>query len=214
MQISPLNATVATMQPIPQCLYITDLKRTGEAHLRRVVDEGCAAGVDGVLLREPDMPSGKLLALASALRMITRQHNAQLIIHSQADIARAIEADGVHLSASNIGEAGAMRRWLGNMPITLSTACHNADELQHSVDLGIDFALLSPVFPTASHPGCTALGIKKFQQLAALYPIKVIALGGITTHNRTQLANYPIAAMRAIDEADDITRALASLVDQ
>lgn len=160
------------------------------------------------------MNSGKLLALASALRVITRQHHARLIIHSQADIARAIEADGVHLSATNIEEAAAMRRWLGAVPMTLSTSCHNAAELQHSVDAGIDFALLSPLFATASHPEAKLLGVTKFQQLTSACPIEVIALGGITTHNRAQLAAHPIAAMRAIDEAEDIARAVALLVGQ
>jgi len=212
MQIQPHHATVATMNVTPQCLYITDLQRTGDTHLRKVVAEGCAAGIDAVLLREPQMGSGKLLALASFLRMITREHHARLIIHSQADVALAIGADGVHLSASKISEATAIRRWLGAIPMTLSTSCHNAAELQLSLASGVDFALLSPVFTTDSHPETTALGIESFQQLVAMQSMPIIALGGITPRNRTQLNGYSIAAMRAIDEADDITRAVHLLI--
>ncbi|MDQ6965272.1 MAG: thiamine phosphate synthase [Mariprofundales bacterium] len=199
------------MRPIPRCLYITDLKRTGEARLRQVVAAGCAAGVDGVLLREPDMDSGKLLALAAELRIITREHHAQLIIHSAADTARAIAADGLHLSAADIDEAVAIRRWLHTLPITISTSCHSATELQRAVECGCSFALLSPIFATASHPERQPLGVERFQHLAAATPIDVIALGGITTENRHQLNNHPIAAMRAIDEAKDTAQAVTLL---
>jgi len=202
------------MNPTPQCLYITDLMRTGEAQLRKVVTEGCAAGIDSVLLREPQLDSGKLLALAATLRVITHQYHARLIIHSQADIAQAIAADGVHLNAAMIGEAKAMRHWLSSLPITLSTSCHNALELQTAAKTDIDFAFLSPVFTTASHPDASALGVQRFQQLAAESPLPIIALGGITTANRAQLATHPIAVMRAIDEADDIDKAVQLLIRQ
>jgi len=202
------------MLSTPTCLYITNLERTGEARLRQVVTEGCAAGVDGILLREATLNSGKLLALASMLRVITHKHHASLIIHSQADIAQAVQADGIHLAAANIHEATAIRQWLRGTPMTLSTSCHNSAELQASLDASVDFTLLSPVFPSASHLGTPALGIKAFKQLAANHPIETVALGGITSQNRSQLAGYPIATMRAIDEAEDIAQAVALLIDQ
>lgn len=214
MQIPARRVTVATMITPPQCLYITDLVRTGKQRLLQVVREGCAAGIDGVLLREPTLDSGKLLALAAELRVITREQRARLIIHSQADIARAVAADGVHLSAAMIDEAAAIRRWLGAAQITLSTSCHNREELEQSHAGGADFALLSPLFATASHPETAPLGIARFRQLAARSPLPVVALGGITTANRMQVAGYPIAAMRAIDEAGDIAAAVAQLLGE
>jgi thiamine-phosphate pyrophosphorylase len=42
-----------------------------------------------------------------------------------------------------------------------------------------DAALLSPVFPTRSHPGGKVLGPLRFRLLAQRSPVPVIALGGL-----------------------------------
>ncbi|MDQ6950488.1 MAG: thiamine phosphate synthase [Mariprofundales bacterium] len=193
----------------PQLLYITDSSRTGQERLLEVVRIGLQHGVDGVLLREPTLNSGKLLALASTLRELTRQHHAQLIIHSQADIARAVSADGVHLSSTAIDEAPAMRRWLAPLALTISASCHQAAELKQAALAGIDYALLSPLFTTASHPKATALGANRFTALATQSPIPVLALGGINPDNRNQVPSsaHGVAVMRGLDEAAHITDA-------
>ena len=45
--------------------------------------------------------------------------------------------------------------------------------------LGLDFAVLGPVLPTASHPGAPTLGWERFSALAAGCSIPVYALGGL-----------------------------------
>jgi thiamine-phosphate pyrophosphorylase len=50
--------------------------------------------------------------------------------------------------------------------------------------------MLSPVFPTRSHPGGETLGIARFYELAALSEIPVIALGGMTAE-RARALDWP-----------------------
>ena len=52
-------------------------------------------------------------------------------------------------------------------------------ELAHAAALGADFALLSPVLPTLTHPGAATLGWEAFSALAAVSPIPVYGLGGL-----------------------------------
>ncbi len=61
-----------------------------------------------------------------------------------------------------------------------AASCHNAAELRRAEELGCDFALLSPVLATKSHPGAPHLGWENFAAIAAGSSIPVYALGGLT----------------------------------
>ena len=77
----------------------------------------------------------------------------------------------------------------------LATA-HDGDELQEAVAEGADGIFLSPVFPTASHPGAQTLGPHGFSVLAQQSPVPVIALGGMT---RERAEAFGIIRWGAID---------------
>ncbi len=171
-----------------------------------------AGGVEQIILREKNMDCARLLAFASRMREITHQYQAKLLIHSQADIAKAVNADGIHLASKDINDIPAMRDWLDMPNMSLSTSCHNLEELQKSYKYGADFAMLSPVFPTQSHPDAPALGIDAFQQIAEASPLPVIALGGIHANNRKQLQGFAIATIRAILDAKDPKQAAQALL--
>jgi 8-oxo-dGTP diphosphatase len=61
----------------------------------------------------------------------------------------------------------------------VGVSCHDAAELAHAVSIGADFALLSPVLPTLTHPGAATLGWETFSALAAASAIPVYGLGGL-----------------------------------
>jgi len=171
-----------------------------------IVEAALRGGVDAVLAREPAMDSARLLAFCARLRTLTHDFNARLIVHTQADVARAVGADGVHVAGRDIGEIPAMRRWLGETAMSVSASCHDAAELARAAEARADFALLSPVFPTRCHPGAPHLGARRFLELAKAAPLPVVALGGIVPDNRRELAAFPVAVMGAILDADDPAR--------
>jgi 8-oxo-dGTP diphosphatase len=61
----------------------------------------------------------------------------------------------------------------------VGVSCHDAAELAHAAAIEADFALLSPVLPTLTHPGAATLGWDTFSALAAASPIPVYGLGGL-----------------------------------
>lgn len=65
----------------------------------------------------------------------------------------------------------------------LSASCHSEVELIKAVELGVDFALLSPVQHTASHPDKEPLGWSRFAEMLRGINIPVYALGGVTQNN-------------------------------
>lgn len=66
-------------------------------------------------------------------------------------------------------------------------AVHDADEIAHANAAGADAAMLSPVFPTRTHPDARTLGPERFHALAAFADMPVIALGGMDAARAREL---------------------------
>lgn len=81
--------------------------------------------------------------------------------------------DGVHLTAAALAELPARPAGL------CAASCHDARELARAFALGLNFATLSPVRATVSHPDAAALGWDLFSELAATAGLPVYALGGM-----------------------------------
>jgi len=192
----PKTPSVTTHR-IPRLLLITHAETRETKKNLAVFEAALAGGVDAIMLREPQDHTAQLLATAAHLRELTHSYQAQLLIHTHADIAQAVGADGVHVRACDMLEIEAMKTW-GQQDMLFSASCHHLTELQQAHSNGADFALLSPVFTTQSHPETTGLGVAKFKAIAQQSPLPVLALGGITPDNRHQLASYGVATMRAL----------------
>lgn len=65
-----------------------------------------------------------------------------------------------------------------------SVAVHNRREADFARRRRADCLLVSPIWPTASHPGGVALGMRALRQFAARARCPVIALGGVTRGNQ------------------------------
>ena len=117
--------------------------------------------------------------LASRLRAICRRRGVLLLIAGEARLAVAIGADGIHLPQHDVRRD--RRTWkLWRRPGWLVTAAaHDPAGVFRAARAGADAVLLSPVFPTASHPGARTLGPLRFALLAGRGPLPVYALGGI-----------------------------------
>jgi thiamine-phosphate pyrophosphorylase len=113
-----------------------------------------------------------------ALRRLAHACGHLAIYAGPADEARALGADGVY------GARGSTRAARGLL--TLATA-HDLAELAGAFRRGADAILLSPVFPTRSHPGAATLGPLRFRLLARRAGAPVIALGGMTTARARRL---------------------------
>lgn len=83
---------------------------------------------------------------------------------------------GVHLKAEQLHQL--RERPLPRGP-WVGASCHDGNELARAAQLGVDFATLSPVRETASHPDAQPLGWERFAQLVADAQIPAYALGGV-----------------------------------
>ncbi len=159
-----------------------------------------AQGVDQLILRSTNKPllgDPQLLTLA-------RQYAASLQMQLQincsplafARISQSLgDVLGLHLNSHELMQCES--RPIANN-ILLGASCHNLDELQRAEQIGVDYALLSPVLPTQSHPGVQTLGWAKFASLVEQVNFPVYALGGMSDASLVQAQMYGGQGVAAI----------------
>jgi len=153
---------------------ITQASKYGPAEFLSRLDAQLERGLRLIQVREPGMEPERLKEFAGEVVKHAHHYGARVLINGDAALARAVGADGVHLPA---------RAYLAGQPLPddlfWAASCHDAAELLRAVTCGARFAVLSPVLPTASHPGAPVLGWDRFSELVRDCPVPVYALGGM-----------------------------------
>lgn len=171
----PANAPVLAALTLPGVYGITHAWQIGLAAQLAALDAALAHGLKLVQLREVALPEMQREAFAAAAVSRCRQYGARVLVNGDAQLARAIGADGLHLPARQL--LALDRR----PPFPLVAAsCHERHELEHAARLGLDFAVAGPVLPTASHPHDAGIGWERFAALIRDLPLPVYAIGGLS----------------------------------
>jgi 8-oxo-dGTP diphosphatase len=173
--VLPANVPILRALELPVEYAISNVAELGEAGFLAALQSRLDAGLKLVQVREKDMPLAALRSLAAKVVALAHACDARVMINADADLAQAVGADGVQLTASQL-------RTLGQRPAVdwCGASCHNHEELLEAERLGCDFALLSPVLPTRSHPGAPHLGWEGFASITARSTMPVYALGGLS----------------------------------
>lgn len=136
----------------------------------------------GFIYRHYHLTDAERLARFRTLRRIAGACGHMVILADSALTAREWGADGIYGSPRSLYPR---RRGL----IQIATV-HDMAEIGLAARLGADAVLLSPVFPTRTHPGAPVLGSVQFRLLARQSPLPVIALGGMTA-KRARALDWP-----------------------
>jgi len=124
--------------------------------------------------------------IVAVSRRLCRGFGARLVFNLPAADAISPGAnEGIHLNSRRLMQT--LERPFAGM---ISASCHDAHELEHTSRLDLDFALLSPVQPTASHPGATALGWDGFRSIVDAATLPVFALGGVSESDLVRSWNH------------------------
>ncbi len=173
---------------VDRLILVTDSER--QLDPERVVKRLPAGSI--VILRDYD--HADRLALAKKIRSACRKAGCWFLVAGDASMARHVGADGLHLPEYMLN-AGRVNR-AGFHIIT--AACHSRRALRRAHTLGVDLALVSPVFATASDAEKTPLGVHGFSRLIACAQIPVAALGGVNQRTAKHLYGLKIAAIAAV----------------
>jgi len=137
-------------------------------------------GVRALQLREKNLTDCELIELGSQLRILTSNYNARLIINSRADIAKKIDADGVHLTES-CAHANEIKSAFPGLIVGVST--HSLEGAHIAEAQGADYITFSPIYETPSKANYgPPQGLGLLRQVSQKVNLPVLALGGITLH--------------------------------
>ena len=159
-------------------LYLITDRRRAPGPLVECVRRCVEAGVEAVQLREKDLGDRELYELGCALAAACRAAGARFLVNDRADLARAVEAHGVHLTRTSYGPADA-RRILGPDAL-VGVSTHSLEQALEAQAAGADFVTFGPVFDTPSKRAYgPPVGLEELGRAAAALRIPVLALGGI-----------------------------------
>jgi len=169
----PANFPILKALELPPVYGISYAKSLGRDVFLQRLDAALEKGLKLIQVRDKDLPEAERLELAREIILRARPRGAKVLVNDSLAMVSKAGADGVHLDSGALMQLESRPdcEWVG-------ASCHNTDEIERAGSVA-DFAMLSPVLPTASHPGEPTLGWEVFSQLTAQSPIPVYALGGV-----------------------------------
>lgn len=173
----PANYAIMEALRLPTLYAITQAGKQGIEVFMERLQAALQNGVRLVQVREKDMDADTLRRFAAEVVRQCHAHGARVIINGDVALARKTGADGVHLQTAQFME----RDTPPVSDMLWAASCHDRRELLKAAQLGADFAVLSPVLPTQSHPGAPTLGWDGFAEACRQLPMPVYALGGMKT---------------------------------
>jgi thiamine-phosphate pyrophosphorylase len=194
---------------------VTDRHQTGGRPLLPLLREALGAGLRAIQLRERDLPTRPLLALAEEARRLTHDHKALLLVNDRVDVVLAVGADGVHLRSDSLPVAAA-RRLLGPHRL-IGVSAHSVEEVVRAEADGADFAVLGPVYETRSKQAYgPPIGLRPIEEAARCCRLPVLAIGGITAARSGEVrraGTSGVAVISAILSAADVPAVTAQLLE-
>ncbi len=192
----------------PSPLYaIADTLGRPELSFLGLAEQICAGGARLLQLRVKDRPTREFLTIAQEVRTICHRYGSLLIINDRADIALAVEAEGVHVGQEDLPLAAA-RKVLGPGKL-IGVSTHDPAQALAAGRGGADYLGFGPLFGTSTKAtGYSARGLDQLREVRALVSLPIVAIGGITAERAPAVLAAGADAVAMISElvlANDIT---------
>jgi thiamine-phosphate pyrophosphorylase len=139
------------------------------------------AGLRWVQYRDKKASRRSVYESSLRLRQVTRDFDAMLVINDHADIALAVNADGVHLGQDDLPLSEA-RKIMGRDAI-IGISTHSMQQALCAQESGADYIGFGPIFHTATKDAGKPLGTGMIAEIKKHLTIPLVAIGGITTMN-------------------------------
>ncbi len=135
-----------------------------------------------VQVREKSLGRKSFIAEARTLRELCHVRSVPLIVNDDIDVARAANADGVHLGQSDASVDEA-REKLG-VDAIIGLSIETLAQAHAAVALEVDYLAVSPVFATPTKTDIAEpLGLAGLRAIRAITDKPLVAIGGINLAN-------------------------------
>ena len=195
---------------------VTDNKALKGRDFFDVVEDALKGGVTIVQLREKELSDEEFIAKALKLKELTKKYNVPLIINDNIAVAKAVDADGVHIGQKDMDYIEA-RKLLGDDKIIGMTA-PSVELAKKAEKLGADYIGAGAVFNTSTKKDTKPLELSTLKEICSSISIPVVAIGGIDHSNVRKLKGTDIdgvaviSALFGASDPGEATRELVSIM--
>ncbi len=195
------------------CLYaVTDSMWLGNRTLPEVVKEALEGGATFLQIREKNLVYPEFVKLATEVKAVTDAYHIPYVVDDDVELAKEIDADGVHIGQSDLALVEA-RRVLGPDKI-IGVSAHSVAEAIEAERNGADYLGVGSVFTTSTKLDAEAVSKATLKEICEAVSIPVVAIGGIQKDNMLQLKGTKVdgvAVVSAIFAAPDVQQAAKEL---
>lgn len=192
---------------------ITDRGIAGDRPIIDVVRAAIRGGATVIQMREKHASTREMVEMGRALRQITRDAGAPLIINDRIDVALALDADGVHLGQDDMRATDA-RRLLGPKQI-IGVSADTIEDARAAEAVGATYLGVGDVYGTpAKADAGEVIGVERVREVAHAVSIPIIGIGGITAENAGPVIDagaVGVAVISAVVGAADPEQAARAL---
>ena len=171
-----------------------------------IVEEAIAGGIDILQMREKHASREELISLGRKLAALCRKNNIIFIVNDDPHLAKAVDADGVHLGQEDMERfpLDETRKIIGEDKL-IGVSTHSLEELQRAEKNNCNYIAFGPIFSTLTKD--YSIGTENIEKAAATSNKPVIFIGGIDLDNIDLVLERGaknIASIRAIVQAPDV----------
>ena len=160
---------------------IIDLGYVTPVNAPRALREMVRGGVDIVQLRAKTQSLDEIATLGSELHKVTSDAGVPLVINDYPEVARAVEAEGVHVGQDDLPIAQA--RGLAGPNCWVGKSTHSLAQATAAQSEGADYIGFGPLFATPTKPDYVPIGLEDIRCVHELVSVPIFCIGGIKLEN-------------------------------
>jgi len=182
------------------------------ADLEALLRAALTGGADIVQLREKRLGRAEIERAAGTFRRVADTFSALFVVNDDPELARACDADGVHVGQDDVGAEQARELMGPDAIVGLST--HSEEQIAAGAGRPVDYISVGPIWETPTKEGRPGVGLELIRHAAEHAPHPFFAIGGIDTGNAAEVVEAGaerLCAVRAIRDAADPAAAATAL---
>ena len=194
-------------------LYLVTDDRLDDRELLARLEGALEAGADVVQLRDKRPGRGRVYALGRRVAERCRAHRALLIVNDYADLAVALDAEGVHVGQDDLPPAAARVVVGPDRLVGLSVSA--VEEAVEAASGEADYIGFGALFGTATKPDAEPAGPELLADARRRVRLPIVGIGGITAANLPEAVRAgadSLAVVSAVFSAQDPARATRELL--
>ena len=177
-------------------LYLVTDRRWIDKPLEEVVEEAIKSGVTMVQLREKDLGHEDFVDLGRKIKKVTDSYNIPFVINDNVEVAKEIDADGVHIGQGDM-DAREARKILGKEKI-IGVSASNLYEAERAEKATADYLGVGALFTTDSKDDTESVTYEELKEIVEKTGIPVVGIGGIDKDNISELRGSNISGVAVI----------------